>query len=445
MIRTTTQSRMLAAGTGALESDRTRRRPAIAGSSIGVAGGQAGTFGCLVRDNTDNSIQILTTAGVVTHGGTLPAGTPVYQPAPDSTANVVDLIGTLTRSTQLSTYPALYPPPSPAPSAVVDAAIIRPTDDELVSAATSIDPGVSTPHRLNQAVGLIVGAEVDDDGQFYYVAISMSTVLDALDVQPLTPGTFSDLASGDRVIFAGAGGKTPQKRPRIGTVLGGGEHAVRYAHPDGPSVAAVGPSFRVSSGIAEDDDIGAVLLRRSGNVVESRCAGCSLAPDLEAVYNIPFTQDVDLADAIRDDYLLGTLTGSMLVQVFYRNEHIFRDRLVNASPTEVELKYARLIYNKYSRIVRGEIDNVSMTYAPVTPEVLDDVRASVYGLSRFMTAEEHDACQSLLVLLESVEGFTMEQGIDYMNRNDTLQEVQGIISQVPGWDASFDPSSDRQR
>lgn len=52
------------------EPARPRLRPAPSGASMGIVGGVPGTLGCLVRDDTDGSVQILTTAGVVTRGGT---------------------------------------------------------------------------------------------------------------------------------------------------------------------------------------------------------------------------------------------------------------------------------------------------------------------------------------------------------------------------------------
>lgn len=414
------------------EPVRARVRPAPGGVSIGIVGGQPGTLGCLVRDG-DGSTQILTTSGVATHGGTSGAGVTVYQPAPTGSGASTDVIGTVTRAVQLSTRRALYPPLTEI-SPVVDAAIIRPADASLVVDAT-LDSAVPAGSRLHPMVGLIVGTAINPDGQFSYIALPMQGVLNALGVTPWRAGSVVAPAVGRSIAFVGAGGGT---RPGRIAATGLDDVEVRYAHPDGPALGLVSDAFRIRADVAQDEDIGAVVYTWAGNKVGRRCSGCLIASDLERVYDVPFTQDVALADAIRDDYLVPTKTGSMLVQLFYRNEDQFRARLATVSPTEAELDYARLLYDRYAQIVRDEIDDVAMTRVPVTDEVLDDVRAAVYGLSRFMSADEYEACQDLLELLEEIKGFTIRQGIDHMNDGSTVDRVHTILASVPGWDTTYD-------
>lgn len=414
------------------EPVRIRVRPAPGGASIGIAGGQPGTLGCLVRDS-DGSVQILTTAGAVTHGGTSGDGVVVYQPAPAGAGSMMDAIGTVTRAVQLSTRRALYPPLTEI-SPVVDAALVRPTDPSFVADAT-FDSAVPAGSRLHPMVGLIVGTAIDLDGGFSYVALPMQDVLDALEVTPWRPGSVVAPVVGRSITFVGAGGGTrPGRIDRIGL----DDVAVRYAHPDGPALGLVSNAFRIRADVAQDEDIGAVVYTWAGKQVGRRCTGCLVASDLERVYDVPFTQDVALADAIRDDFLIPTKTGSMLVQLFYKNEDQFRARLTTVSPTEAELDYARLLYDRYVQIVRDEIADVAMTRVPVTDEVLDDVRAAVYGLSRFMSVDEYGACQDLLELLEEIKGFTIRQGIDHMNDGSTVDRVHTILESVPGWDTTYD-------
>lgn len=414
--------------------DRTRYRPAPGGSSIGILGGQPGTLGCLVLDNTDDSLQILTTAGVVTHGGVESIGTPVYQPAPGIFGDPSDQIGTVTRALSLNVYPALYPVPSNA-TPTLDAAIVAPLDASLVVDQT-LDAKIPSASRLHPMVGIITSADVGYDGAFYYVALALDKLLAALDCRPLHPSSIIEPRVGQAVSFVGAGGGTRHGRiERIDLSL-----TMRYAHPNGPAVGKAANALLIRAGVSEEEDAGAVLLTWAGNPVESRCSGCAIATDLERTYGVPFTQNVDLADAIRDRYLLPTSTGNMLVQLFYKNEEQFRSRMAAISPTQAELDYARLIYDRYVDLVRNEIDGVAMTYVPVTAQIIDDARAAVYGLSRFMTAPEYDACQALLDLLEDLKGYTMQEAIDYVNLQSTVSRVHAILESVPGWDTSYDSS-----
>lgn len=418
------------------EPARPRLRPAPSGASIGIVGGVPGTLGCLVRDDTDGSVQILTTAGVVTRGGTQSSGTVVYQPAPPqgSLGTAGDAIGTVTRAIALETYPALYPPRRNA-SAVVDAAIIRPSDPASVSEAT-IDLQVPRASRLHPMVAVIVGTEIDPSGQSTYLALAISAVMNALSVSPIRLDSVAEPAADMQVTVVGATGVKAAHIYQTGV----NRATVHYAHPDGPAAGLVSGAVRMTANDVTDDDIGAVAFIWRGNQVGSRCVGCNIAADLERTYDIPFTQDVGLADQIRDDYLLPTTAGAMLVQLFYKNEDAFRARLAAVSPTQAELDYARLLYTRYLHIVRDEIDDVAYSRIPVTDEVLDDVRASIYGLSRFMTAEEYEACLLLFAILEELEGQTVQQGTNFMNKSDTVDRVHDIISAVPGWDTTYDPN-----
>src|SRR5699024_3693233 len=132
-------------------------------------------------------------------------------------------------------------------------------------------------------------------------------------------------------------------------------------------------------------------------------------------------------------------TGRMLVQLFYKNEHAFRDRLDEVDPTEAEIEYAELLYDKYVELARSKVSDVSWDYVPLTPETMDDLLAAVYGLSRFMTDQEYDAVQDLVDVLRQIEGDDLRHCMDFMDSRGTADDVLTILQSVPDWDTSYDP------
>ena len=411
-----------------------RVRPAPIGVSIGVDGGLPGTLGCLVRDNTDDSVQILSTAGLLSQGGRLPPGTEVYQPAPSSSVpDPGDVIGTLTRTTQLSTYPSLYTPPTSPPLNSVDGALVRPTVPSMV--ADSVVGKVFPPgSKVHPMIGLVVGVEIGPDSVARYVIAPMQELMVALDVSPLRPGSVVAPEVDQMVELMGAAEGT--RRGTVDAIQA--TYKVHYASPAGPTIGIIQNVALVRGDFGAEADIGAVVFTWAGNGVRSHCSGCVIATDLERTYGIPLTQNVALADQLRDDYLVKTSTGRMLAQLFYKNESAFQQRLQAVSPTRAELDYARLLYDKYVALARAEISKVTMTYIPLTPQALDEARATVYGLSRFMTNAEYDACENLLEVLAQVENKSLREAMEYMDRADTSESVHLILESVPGWDTSYD-------
>lgn len=411
-----------------------RVRPAPTGVSIGIVGGLPGTLGCLVRDNTDDSIQILSTAGLLSQGGHMPPGTLVYQPAPSSsTPDPNDVIGTLTRTTQLSTYPSLYPPPTSPPVNSVDGALVRPTVPSMVEDSVlgrKFPPG----SRMHPMIGLVVGVEIDTDSVARYVIAPIRELMTALNVSPLREGSVVAPEVDQVVEMMGAAEGT--RRGVVDAIQA--TYKVHYASLTGPTIGIIQNVALVRGDFGAEADIGAVVFTWAGNGVRSHCSGCAIATDLERTYGIPLTQNVALADQLRDDYLVKTSTGRMLAQLFYKNETRFQQRLQAVSPTKAELDYARLLYDKYVALARAEISKVTMTYIPLTPQSLDEARAAVYGLSRFMTDAEYDACQDLLDVLAAVENLSLREAMEYMDRAYISENVHSILESVPGWDTTYD-------
>ncbi|MCR3718410.1 hypothetical protein LY15_000371 [Prauserella flava] len=144
-----------------------RVRPVRTGASIGHVDISAGTVGCLVRDNTDGSRQVLSNNHVLANMNDAEVGDPVVQPGPaDGGVDPADRVATLTRWVDVV-----------EDGNRVDCAIAAPTDDALISGEVMDEqmPPVSPEHP---AVGLLFAG--DCSGRI--IGCRMTTVLEELDV-----------------------------------------------------------------------------------------------------------------------------------------------------------------------------------------------------------------------------------------------------------------------
>lgn len=124
-----------------------RIRPVLEGYSIGPAAqNTAGTFGCLVKDLKDNSINLLSCNHVLARLGAVPICAPILQPGLLDGGNIhTDVIATLSRY-----IPIKYKGLVSSPTNLVDAAIAKVSNPSLVSnkLATLNTPlrGISEPN-----------------------------------------------------------------------------------------------------------------------------------------------------------------------------------------------------------------------------------------------------------------------------------------------------------
>lgn len=416
-------------------TDTTRYRPAGPGSQIGTSAVAHGTFGALVVDNTDDSLQILTANAAILQSKTWTSGMSVFQPYPVLGAPPIgDRIGSLTRAADLSIGPRLYPKEETLTVNAFDGALIKPVDDDDVQSA-SVTNHLTLAERLQPMVGMIIGCEeVPAAGATCYIASSASSIFDGLDIRPRGSAQITAPTVGQRVHFNGIAGGL-----QFGTVTAINMTVwVRYAFGWTPQEGLVENTFLIQSDSDSDANIGAMVRSWAGNSVRSRCASCAITSGLETTYDLDMAGDVEVADWLRDNYVMRTYTGAILVQLFYKNEAEFQSRLLSADPTETERKFAEMLYAKYVDIVRNERDGTFSTYVPITSQVLDDIAAVTYGLSRFMTEQEYDACVQLIELLEESQGLSVSGCMEVMDDVDTAERVLDIIGGVPGWEFEYD-------
>jgi hypothetical protein len=417
---------------------------AAPGVLINARGEPYGSFGCLVTDARDGTTLILTASRAVARWGQLPIGTEVVtQMVSIENPPLEDVvIGHLERVWELITYPRLYPVDGTPLTNAFDGALVRPAAGVTVS-DVPINPAMPTGSDTFNLLGIIVGhEEVDQTGTSCYVVCPIGAAMEGLGVVPYGSTVTREARLGETVFFIGSSSSIAEASVAAVNASVG----VGLEHPDTPHVAVIGPSFLIEARSATEINIGAAVYAWGGGGpggsggVRSRCVECMIALDLDETYDLDLVQDVELADWVRDQYLMRTYTGAILVQLFYRNESDFRARMTGVEPTDSERRYAELLYDKYSAIARQERDGDVLTYIPVTSELVNDVTAALYGLSRFMSQEEYLACHQLLELLAEVRDLSVSDCMAYMNQKANADRILAIIQSVPGWDFSYDHS-----
>ncbi|MCD3350270.1 trypsin-like peptidase domain-containing protein [Clostridium botulinum D/C] len=118
-----------------------RIRPVLEGYSIGPAAqNTAGTFGCLVKDLNDHSINLLSCNHVLARLGLVPIGAPILQPGLLDGGNIhTDVVATLSRF-----IPIKFKGLISSPTNLADAAIAKVSNPSLVSNKLAI---LKTPLR----------------------------------------------------------------------------------------------------------------------------------------------------------------------------------------------------------------------------------------------------------------------------------------------------------
>lgn len=159
---------------------------------------------------------------------------------------------------------------------------------------------------------------------------------------------------------------------------------------------------------------------------------CAVMSSVGAMYDLPLEQDEGLADRIRDEFLLETLTGSLLVQVFYTNQYAIVDRSSASTATSNEKQYARLLYQRHKPRVIGALDHPSSAEFAFNGAQMNDLQQIVTGSRRHFTPEEFNAVQTLVdEIVRPAVGSTITQLIELLNSPAVFHRVYEVLDAVP--------------
>ena len=397
-------------------------RPPQQGCSVSniLDGDTAGTLGCFVSDNSDGRIALLSCNHVIARLDEGQQGASIIQPGgADIGAGRPDPIARLKRWLPLGT------------ATTVDCAIADLRDQTAFKTAVVYDkmPPIS---RIHPAVGMIVAGDWFGN----IVLTRMDTTIGALGVS---------LLIGDPPAPAGA--PEPVAIPEFGMNI---EKVGRTSDYTSSVITGIGftmPIFVTPIRVVVYSDL--ILTQFFGLAGDSgsvACVGgtgdvlvplenypCTLAAAAEDYYGVPLTNDEQLADELRDDFLSQSLLGRLMIATTYVNAETVMARWKAREGTfgqNRERAYAPQYYAKYHDYIASVLNDPTST-AVVTQENLDDISFIIAGeteVQTFTPPESQAAVYLFNTVMKPTLGMNRQQIIAYMNDPVIYQQVYDKLS-----------------
>jgi hypothetical protein len=401
-------------------------------SNFSDAEPDAGTLGAIVRDNTDETIGILSANHVIADNNSAPIEDPIYQPGaldrreeqtPEETQ-----IGRLKRWVRIA-----------GGATAVDAAIAE------VEAGVRVNGSYNGVERraagvreeeyeeIRPAIGMVVAG----DGFGNVWLTSMATTLRELDVTLLPEGSNVEAS-------APAAGSAIEK---VGRTTG---FSASRVHATGQSVTVNVPGVGniLYTGLiktqwfAWQGDSGAMALRLGGSeiaeepmVAESQARierlirevfdTCEILPAIQFAFNVPITEDEALSDEVRDEFMSQSETGRFLITLCYLNTALVNSRLERRQSPEMQAYYQGL-YEHYQPLIAEIMANPASTrtITRFDGENYFDLLEALWS-GGILTAEERNAATNLgRTWEETVLGMGRDELQEFMDTYACLQSVR---------------------
>ncbi|MEV4185742.1 hypothetical protein AB0J28_30390 [Streptosporangium canum] len=408
----------------ALEGVTGRMRPPRPGCSVSnpLDGDTAGTLGLFVIDKTDGTVCLLSNNHVLARMGKGVKGEKIIQPGVrDGGTAAKDTIATLKRWVPITTA-----------GTSVDAAIAQLADQSSCSTQPALDrmPPLSATHP---AVGLFTGGDQYGGG----LITRMDKAIAALKVDPAVS------TSDGKLVPAPAEAVVPPKPfmniEKVGRTSGYSSSVITAIGVESLILTPLGMvlytdlAFTDRFGRAGDSG-SMVLFGGDGKtlVEPEEESSCPLLGSVGSYYGLPLTEDNDLADDLRDDFLAQSLVGRLLIRIPYINQQAVIDRLQGKQATGNERSYASQYYAKYHDFMATVLADPNST-AVVTQEHLDDSIFVINGLAQtVLTPQETQLAYTLYEkALMPTLGMNRRQVLEYMNGHDLYTLVYDAIAKVP--------------
>ncbi|MEU7743457.1 hypothetical protein [Nonomuraea sp. NPDC049158] len=408
---------------GPAAQDATLRKTANQGVGIGnERTDDWGTFGCLVRDLSNGGAPSILTAGHAvgsTHGA-VPGDVIVQGTWAGGTGPA---IGELTRFTSLRKDGRN----------LIDAAVVKITDldnfDEFTTSENQEMPRIGVRHPL---IGMLVGMASDYSG----LCTRIGPILAEMNVRP-----YQDLGDPDfpvtcdvidfdmKVDKAGAGSWYTSS-----IVVGIGVTPVDLGFLTNHDFYMFDDMVQVDTGFClHDGDAGAaVCLGGDGRTrIDWTQVNCSFLEGAGEMYDLPLVGDEKLADRFRDDFLLRSRVGRMLVRLFYVNFQALVDRVKGKEASALEKDYAKHLYETYRSVLETVLTTPDTPDRVITSQHVSDAGKVVDGLRPRLSAQEYNAAKQIHALFAQTVGMNRQQLLTMMNGDDLYQKMHTILSRVP--------------
>jgi hypothetical protein len=390
----------------------TRERPAPSGISIGHPDISAGTLGCLVNDNTDGSLCILSNNHVLAAGNAAVIGDAAVQPGVgDGGSSPADDIGTLKR----------FVPVDCTFANRVDAAIAQVTDRGAVDARFMNDlmPYPAPNHR---AIGLLFAG-----GGGRTLLNPIRDVMAQLNISFLAGPNAIGVAEIDMPVEK-VGRTTEYTTGRVMEI---------------DATVLVGP---YSCGNAQFDnqiatctmgcpgDSGSVVCEGGEGVCAELDCGCGTSTAAARMLGRDISLDRIVEKEFRERHLSRTLIGRYAIDVFFANEGAIMRRIEDATRGGKEdetIEYARYLYDKYADALRQALLQPDRSDLRLTTEHLNEARQAVGRAKRYMSKEEVVAADELLDLAGAAVGKNVREILEMLDDKQLHEKVVGIVRSVP--------------
>ena len=388
----------------------------------------AGTLGAFVRDNTDRTVGIMSANHVIADNNSAPVNDTIFQPAvldygederenPEETA-----IGRLKRWVEIT-----------GGATAVDAAIAEVDESVRVQRAyegVEFEP----PSETRPAIGMLVAG----DGFGNVWLTNMATTLEELEVTLLPVGENVEASP-------------PEQWTKLEKVGRSTSYTAGRVHGTGESIRVEVPGVGVvtytelikTQWMGWNGDSGAMVLKheRQEDVmeepreIESRelissfirnvFETCEVLPAIQYAFEVPITEDAELSDEVRDQFMSQSETGRFLITLTYLNTQLVNERLETRQSRENQA-YARSLYETYQPII------TDMMTDPDSGHTLDEVdRENYFELlqalyeGEVLTWEEYIAAYNLGRTHETaMQGMGRDEVMAYMNQVETLASVR---------------------
>jgi hypothetical protein len=386
----------------------TRDRPAPSGISIGHIAITAGTLSCLVVDNTDKTLCILSNNHVLANENAGVPGDAIVQPGvADGGTSPADDIATLKRFVMIN-----------ATGNTVDCAIGQVIDQTLGN--TVIDQMknglMPVPSPAHPAVGLLFAGSCNRT-----IMNPIRDVLAQLNVSFLA-GANSIAGAEIGTNVEKVGRTTEYTTSTISEV----DVTVTIGYDFGP---ATFDHQLATKWMSDPGDSGSIICLGGAGGSDDHC-GCLTTSASAAILGLDVGMDAAVAQEFRDKHLRHTRIGRYAVDLFNRNEQRLVARAREAKVSDEDRNFGQRMYQKHGQQVRAALLRPESADFRITDEHLKDAREVLRHAARYLSDHEERAADELLKLASQFTGKTVREALQMLNDEKLFVQVVDIVSRL---------------
>ncbi|WP_367140983.1 MULTISPECIES: hypothetical protein [Streptomyces] len=383
-----------------------RTRPAPSGISIGHTLVTAGTLGCLVRDNTDSSLCILSNNHVLANQNMATPGDAIVQPGVyDGGTTPGDTIATLKRFISIGTS-----------GNRVDAAIaqVMTPGDVVNQMMNNLMPVPGPRHR---AVGLLFAGSCN---RTFFNPIQ--DVLTKLNI------TFP--AGADSTVTAELGmnvekvGRTTEYT--TSTVL-----EIDVTTKVGYNFGQATFDGQIATAwLSDGGDSGSLVCQGGAGGNEDHCGSCFLISMASSMLGEDLSVHQQLEKEFRERYLSQTRVGKYLIDVFLSNQERLVNRARQARPSEEDRAHARTLYDRYAELITRIMARPYADDTRLSAEHLTEARQALELAKKYTTTEEAAVADGFFDLAKRAQGLKPGEILQALNAPAVYNQVKQLVSRI---------------